>query len=141
MKKRVVEQQEKAISITEVAELYKGYAQKAKEADAAAKPYKEQLLMYAKENPEKFDGNTLCFINGVRVELRESDKPKWNDEAVDLTWVSDAIDAGMGESVSLSIDAKKLPAKPTKEQKALLKEISYKVERAQTYAVYAESKK
>ncbi|MDR1155821.1 MAG: hypothetical protein LBL04_14035 [Bacteroidales bacterium] len=141
MKKRVVEEKEKKMSIEEVAELYRGHAQRAKEADAAAKPYKDLLTAYAKENPDRFDGSTLQFANGVRIELRESDKPKWNDEAVDLTWVSDAIDAGMGDAVSMGINCKKLPAKPNKEQKALLKEIAYRVEKSQTYAVYADSKK
>jgi hypothetical protein len=139
MKKRVAE--EKPINIDEVAELYKTYEGRKKEAEAAAKPYKEQLLGYAKENPGRFDGNTLTFANGVRVELRESAKPEWDEDAVDLTWVSDAIDAGMGEAVSMSIDAKKLPVKPDKEQKVLLKEIGYGVDKVKTYAVYSDAKK
>jgi len=139
MKKRIAE--EKKMNIEEVAELFKTHEERKKEAEAAAKPYKEQLLQYAKENPTRFDGNTLQFPNGVRVELRESDKPRWSEDAVDLDWVSDAIDAGIGEAVSVGIDAKKIPAKPNKEQKALLKEIEYKVERVQTFAVYANAKK
>ena len=139
MKKRVVE--EKKMNIEEVAELFRTYEERRKDAEASGKPYKEQLLGYAKENPDRFDGNTLLFTNGVRVELRESDKAQWNDDAVDLDWVNDAIDAGIGEAVSMSLEAKKLPAKPTKEQKALLKEIEYRVDRVLTYAVYANAKK
>ena len=77
-----------AINIDEVAELYKLHESAKKESEAAAKPYKEQLLAYAKENPEHFAGNTLQFSNGVRVELRESESGKWNEDTVDLTWVT-----------------------------------------------------
>ena len=131
MKKR----EKKELNINEVAELYKNYTLAQKENEAAAKPYKEALLDYATEHPDEFIENTLTFANGVRVELRTGEKPKWNDDAVDLDWVGDAIDAGMGEAVTLSIDAKKVPAKPTAVQKKLLKEIAFKLEKKETLAV------
>jgi hypothetical protein len=134
--KKSSSKKEATITIEEVAQLYKHFSFIAKENMEAAAPYKADLLAYAAEHPESFDGNTLKFANGVRVELRESEKPKWDNDAVSYEWVGEAIDADLCDALILSINAKGLPKKPTIEQKILLREIGFKVEQVQTYAVY-----
>jgi predicted ATP-dependent serine protease len=80
------------------------------------------------------DGSDGSFRAAMRrAGITVSDRITWR-EYVDFEDI-------IGEAVSVSLDVKKIPAKPNKEQKALLKEIEYRAERVQTYAVYANTKK
>ena len=125
-----------SMSIDEVADLFKGHEDKRKAAEAAARPYRERLLEYAKDNPCCFVKNTLKFKNGVRVEVREGTKIQWNDADADFDWLSDAIDVGIGDAISVKIDHKKLPTPLSEVQEAILWEIGYKTEKTKTYALY-----
>ena len=123
-----------AVNIEEIAKLYRTFALEEKEAKGKADEYKKQIVEYALTHPEKFDGKNLLLPSGVRVEIRTSVKPSWSDDACTLEWLSKAIDAGIGDAISVKIDHKTLP-EPDEKQKKLLNAIGYCTEEKETYAV------
>jgi hypothetical protein len=129
---------EATMSIQEVAELFKSFTQSAKAAEAAAKPYKEMLLEYAEEHPKEFDGTTLLFPNGVRVETRVTNKPTWDNDSVDLDWLDRALDTDLEKYISVKIDK---ITEASEYEVELLDEIGYGVEEIAIFAVYEGGKK
>jgi len=138
MKKRDLKEQKSAISIEEVAELYRMNALQAKEFDGRASEYKEQLLRYAEEHPDAFRDTTLTFECGVRVEMRATEKA--THEEPDMEWLDEAIEEGLGAAISVKIDHKKLPKTLSAVQRRLLNEVDFMRETKVTMAVYADKK-
>ncbi|MDR2286956.1 MAG: host-nuclease inhibitor Gam family protein [Prevotellaceae bacterium] len=129
----------KSLTIEEITQLYRTYADAEKTAKESAEPYRKLILDYAREHPDKFDGRTLKLPNGVRVEIRVTEKSEFDEGKVSLEWLSDAIDAGLGDAVSVKIDGKALGTKLDKSQNALLKKIGYATVEKETYAVCINS--
>ena len=129
-------EEKKEININEVTKLFQSYKVTMDEAKENVEIYKKQILEYADKNPDSFDGRTLSLPNGVKVEVRISEKAKYDENACTLDWLGKAINVGIGDVVSVKIDNKKLAEiKLNKKQLALLREVDYSTEECQIMAV------
>ncbi|MBS1740706.1 MAG: hypothetical protein JST88_09215 [Bacteroidetes bacterium] len=75
----------KTANINTVADKYQYYAREIKALEAGMKPLKEELLAYAKENPQAFDESfQIKFPNGTFIALRVTDVLNADDRAREL---------------------------------------------------------
>jgi hypothetical protein len=133
--KRVSETQE-TLTIHEATKLYALYAKQEKEAKEAGEKYKKEIIRYATMNRPTFLGKTLELPNGIRVELRETLKAKYNEEDITHDWLGRAIDNSLGNAVTVKIDPKVIDKiKLSDTQECILDEIEYETETGEIMAV------
>jgi len=134
--RKSVEKEKEVLDLGEVTKLYATYALQEKEAKKGGEKYKKMILDYASENRGTF-GKTLELPNGVKVEVRSSEKAKWNDNKISVQWLSMAIDAELGDAISVDIDAKEIgKIELDADQMNLLSAIEYESETKESMAVY-----
>lgn len=139
IKKKLATSEVAEINIGQVADLFQKYALEKKETEKKEKQYKEILIAYAEKNPEKFDGKTLKFDNGVYIEQRESIKSTFDEDKICPEWIHDYVRYGGSETISIKFDNKKI-VNDIKNEKALelLHAIDYEVTCETTFAAYAK---
>ena len=139
IKKNVATTEVAGMSIEQVADLFQKYAIEKKEVEKKEKQYKEMLIAYAEENPEKFDGKLLKFSNGVYVEQRERLKSSFDEDEITPEWIRDFVKNGGGDVISVKFDDKKIVNELKYEMAIdLLSDINYEVLSEKTYAAYAK---
>jgi len=138
IKKKVATSEVAEINIEQAADLFQKYALEKKEIEKKEKQYKEMLIAYCEKHPEKFEGKTLKFPNGVYVEQREKLSATYNDEAISTEWIQDFVRYGGGDAISVKFDDKKVVKMNRKEILDLLYAIEYEVSYDTTYAAYAK---
>jgi hypothetical protein len=127
---------EVVMTIEDATKLYATYARQEKEAKKSGEKYKKHIIDYAEANRAAFSGKTLDLANGVRVELRETIKATYNADSVTCEWLDGAIDKGLGDAVSVNIDAKKISKMALDaDQDCLLEDIDFEIEVKETMAV------
>jgi len=136
MKKRSDTEKVKKMTIEETCQLYKKHATEAKTATKQAEPYKKDIIAFAKEHARDFNGKTLALPADMRVESRVKTEAKWKPELLDYDWLGDAIDAGLGGIIKVSIDVSEVPSILTPRQSKLLAQIKYETEEKESFAVY-----
>jgi hypothetical protein len=143
MKKESVKTAQKAakkeLAIEEITQLFKTFANAEKTAKESAEPYRKMILDYAVENQDEFDGKTLKLPNGVRVEIRVTEKASFNDDACTVEWLHRAITEGLGDAISVKIDNKVIGDFHTVPVQRLLKEIGYQTVEKESYAICLNS--
>ena len=139
IKKKVATSEVAEMNIEQVADLFQKFALEKKESEKKEKQYKEILIAYAEKNPDKFDGKTLKFENGVYVEQRESLKATFDEDKISPEWIQDYVRYGGGETISVKFDNKKI-ANDLKNEKAieLLRVVDYEATCETTFAAYAK---
>ena len=119
------------------------YAELQKQIDELTKlqkPLKEQIVQYAKEHIDDFDGKTLPLSNGIKVEQTVRYKSTFDEAKVSTQWLEQMVQAGGGSLVSVAIDAKaSLEANENVEN--LLEQVDYFVEEMDVFRVCTERKK
>jgi hypothetical protein len=117
-------------TINDIARLYQTAATLADEYRVEAEKWKPKLIEFTKQA-----GGEVKFPCGVRVETRERKQVYFNPELATLEWLSSALDCGLENAISIKMDAKQMPEKLTAEQKAVLKEIAFKIQKNKVFAV------
>lgn len=128
---------EVSLSINEVAELYKGAAEQAKELDDKLKKYKEQLIQYGNDHQDEWTKDGLAFSNGVRLIKKVTMKQFFDEDEIDTDWLEDFIELSSGSCVKIGFDQKKVQkaAEDCEQLKAHLAKIDYNVEPVESVAV------
>ena len=137
--RKSVEKEKDVLGLGEFTKLYATYSLQEKEAKKAGERYKKMILDYAALNRELFNGKTLELPNGIRVELREALKAKWDVDSVSLEWLEKALNLDLGDAISVEIDPKIvfMGKELSDSQQELLDAIEYITEVKETMAVYA----
>ena len=138
IKKKAATTEVAEMSIEQAADLFQKFAVEKKEIEKKEKQYKEILIAYAGNNPEKFDGKLLKFPNGVYVEQREKMKSSFDEEAMNIEWLQNYVSNGGEETISVKFDDKKVVNLKDKKVLELLRAIDYEVCYETTYAAYAK---
>ena len=119
------------------------YAELQRQIDALTKqqkPLKEQIVQYAKDHSDDFEGRTLPLPNGIKVEQVTRYKSSFDEAKISTEWLEQMVEAGGGTLVSIDIDAK-ASLEADEKVETLLESVDYFVEQQDSYRVCTERKK
>lgn len=125
------------LNIDELTALYVQFNDKMKEAKTKVDRYKAQLLAYAQENGNQFNGKLLTLSNGVKIERRTQLKAEFAKEKVTLKWLEQLIDEGFGELVEVKFVDKEVSTSKSSNLNQLMQSIDYSAEIREILAVKA----